>query len=425
MATVTIGGKGYTTDSSGYITNGPAGSLGLNIKSISGYNPAATSAVNPVPSIVLMANKPQTTTPSIMPLANSSPYTKANPSTIEDFQGLYNEAKSRGDTVGMNSAHSGAEAIRANQGYSGGVDGSQYLPLNSMSQKSGNYNSAPNIPEVSINTDINSIMQKIQEQNNQRLQQLMSLIPQAPQTVDYSSSLIPSAGVAATANPGNTTFIPTANFRNRQLQTQQAQADQNYKAYTSELANWNAQAELLQNAANQELQSLLGLLPYSQLTAAQQAEADLAKATASLKQNNTSYDQAMGRWNAAGTILNQADADVLGVPVGTSTNDASYRAATLDINQQKADTAAAKKGGSKSGSLGSKPLTDTQVKGKGSELYSSMISTHKRPVDAYARIKRDMESGAIDGRVGTAALTMLQKNYPTKEAMLKTVSSWK
>ena len=39
----------------------------------------------------------------------------------------YDEAYARGDTAGMNSAHADAEALRAQYGYSGGSDGSDYI----------------------------------------------------------------------------------------------------------------------------------------------------------------------------------------------------------------------------------------------------------------------------------------------------------
>ena len=40
----------------------------------------------------------------------------------------YNEAAARGDKAGMEAAHAQAESIRNNYGYSGGADGSQYIP---------------------------------------------------------------------------------------------------------------------------------------------------------------------------------------------------------------------------------------------------------------------------------------------------------
>lgn len=49
--------------------------------------------------------------------------------TIDNYKAAYDAAKAKGDTAGMNAAHASAEAIRAQQGYSGGVDGDAYVPL--------------------------------------------------------------------------------------------------------------------------------------------------------------------------------------------------------------------------------------------------------------------------------------------------------
>lgn len=49
--------------------------------------------------------------------------------TIEDYKQDYAAAQAAGDRAGMDAAHAGAEAIRAQSGYSGGVDGSQYISL--------------------------------------------------------------------------------------------------------------------------------------------------------------------------------------------------------------------------------------------------------------------------------------------------------
>lgn len=53
----------------------------------------------------------------------------SNSRTIADYQRDYNSAKARGDRAGMDAAHKGAEAVRAIQGYSGGADGSKYIPI--------------------------------------------------------------------------------------------------------------------------------------------------------------------------------------------------------------------------------------------------------------------------------------------------------
>lgn len=47
---------------------------------------------------------------------------------IQQYKNQYSEASKMGDTDGMNKAHDLAEQIRAQYGYSGGGDGSQFLP---------------------------------------------------------------------------------------------------------------------------------------------------------------------------------------------------------------------------------------------------------------------------------------------------------
>ena len=62
--------------------------------------------------------------------------------TIVDYQRDYNNAKARGDTAGMQAAHAGAEKLRANQGYSGGADGSQHISLIPQSSSSSSLGSS-------------------------------------------------------------------------------------------------------------------------------------------------------------------------------------------------------------------------------------------------------------------------------------------
>lgn len=50
----------------------------------------------------------------------------ADQKTLASYGVAYNEAKAKGDTAGMEAAHKAAEDLRAQYGYSGGVDGSEY-----------------------------------------------------------------------------------------------------------------------------------------------------------------------------------------------------------------------------------------------------------------------------------------------------------
>ena len=61
---------------------------------------------------------------------------------LEAAGNSYNQAYSAGDQAGMDAAHKQAEAIRNKYGYSGGSDGSQYIPFGSVSGEFS-YESAP------------------------------------------------------------------------------------------------------------------------------------------------------------------------------------------------------------------------------------------------------------------------------------------
>ena len=47
---------------------------------------------------------------------------------IQSYKQQYEQAKAAGDTAGMEAAHAAAEKLRGQYGYSGGADGSAYLP---------------------------------------------------------------------------------------------------------------------------------------------------------------------------------------------------------------------------------------------------------------------------------------------------------
>lgn len=55
--------------------------------------------------------------------------TQQQQAQIQAYKDAYNTAKAAGDKAGMSSAHSAAEAVRSGSGYSGGLDGSQYIGL--------------------------------------------------------------------------------------------------------------------------------------------------------------------------------------------------------------------------------------------------------------------------------------------------------
>lgn len=71
---------------------------------------------------------------------------KKDQDAIDAAKRAYADAQARGDKAGMEAAHRQAESVRAGYGYSGGVDGSQYIPKSGGSSTgtgrgSGSYNS--------------------------------------------------------------------------------------------------------------------------------------------------------------------------------------------------------------------------------------------------------------------------------------------
>ena len=66
----------------------------------------------------------------------------ANDDLIKQYQTKWAADMAKGDTAAANDDHINAEAIRANAGYSGGADGSQYIPLSNNTANSNNLTSA-------------------------------------------------------------------------------------------------------------------------------------------------------------------------------------------------------------------------------------------------------------------------------------------
>lgn len=66
--------------------------------------------------------------------------TTSSGKTIEQYQQDWKDANARGDQAGMDAAHAGAEAIRAQQGYRGGDDGTQHIKINQGTSASPKYN---------------------------------------------------------------------------------------------------------------------------------------------------------------------------------------------------------------------------------------------------------------------------------------------
>ena len=126
------------------------------------------------------------------------------------------------------------------------------------------------------------------------LEALMSLINQkqvAPpvyQKPDYSIIPVAQKGVAATANPNDTSFVPTSQYNDRVAQQKEAINAQAYNVYNANMGTYNAG----QNASQQQMSNLANLLPYSTNTLAQNA--DITSNAASAAEAKRQFDLTYG-----------------------------------------------------------------------------------------------------------------------------------
>ena len=88
---------------------------------------------------------------------------------INALKAAYADAQKRGDKTGMNQAHADAEAIRNQAGFSGGADGSEYIPMQggNSAQSTGN-TSQPSAPSQPVNPG-NGLLNAQQQQQIQQL----------------------------------------------------------------------------------------------------------------------------------------------------------------------------------------------------------------------------------------------------------------
>lgn len=83
--------------------------------------------------------------------ANANLWPNINGWTIPDLQSDYEMAKVKGDTAAMDAAHAAAEALRQQQGYSGGPDGSQKISLNGTESTGSKLDHALGLPGLGGN----------------------------------------------------------------------------------------------------------------------------------------------------------------------------------------------------------------------------------------------------------------------------------
>lgn len=106
----------------------------------------------------------------------------------------------------------------------------------------------------------------------------------------------------------------------------------NQNMYSTNLSAALQMIQAQQAAQQDRLTGLLSLLGIqnNQTNSLGQMNLDTTKTITAM--NSDAMNNALARWQTSGVITNQADADLLGVPVGTKTSDQAYRDASLALS---------------------------------------------------------------------------------------------
>jgi len=225
---------------------------------------------------------------------------------VKQYQAQWATAHANGDTAGEIAAHNGAEAARATAGYSGGADGSQYIPYSDNTISSG---------LTSANSQSNYINQLYAAKKATAVAGLKSAYEQNVADLDNTAAQIPAAYNTARNNTAATSAINQAAF--------------NERAASSGLNNGaGGQASL--SMAN-TLSSNLSSLDSSQASKLADLYTQRAKLTAAY---NNAIQQAASENDAtrAQSLYNEA------VRVDNSLVSTAQAQASLDYQKQQAQT---------------------------------------------------------------------------------------
>lgn len=247
---------------------------------------------------------------------NDAQLTAAEKAQIEALSQQYEYYKSIGDMTSANAMHSQAEAIRAQYGYSGGGDGSQYIGLDSGVTKDSGYQ-ASQLPSATSQADyINGLYAAQQEA---ALQALKSAYDQNIIDVDALAAKIPQTYQSARNQTAATAEQNKANWN-------EYAAASGLNVGTGAQGNLSMSNQLLgdmgsinsqeANAVNDlDTQRLKIQTQYQNAIAQAIAEGDLAKAQA-LYQEAVRVDESL-----VATAQAQADENYRAWGAGQSVND--------------------------------------------------------------------------------------------------------
>ena len=134
---------------------------------------------------------------------------------------------------------------------------------------------------------------------------------------------------------------------------------------------------------------------------------EISQQSATQKAIEAEQDAAFKRWTYSG-VVQPGDAEILGVPAGTQTSDATYRAAQLVISDRNSRKS--------SGGGGTKKPTVTEQNAATTQKAIKWVGSHwdmfnDSPANMGAQVQKNMESGNFDIAIGNAILKYLKDNY--------------
>lgn len=135
---------------------------------------------------------------------------------------------------------------------------------------------------------------------------------------------------------------------------------------------------------------------------------EISQQSATQKALEAEQDAAFKRWTYSG-VVQPGDEQLLGVPAGTPTNDATYKAAQLVISDRNSRKSSGSGGGTK------KP-TVTEQNAATTKKAVNWVGSHwdmfnDSPANMGAQVQKNMESGNFDISIGNAILKYLKDNY--------------
>lgn len=281
--------------------------------------------------------------------------TLLNPAQQEKIKKLTKEAENNPESI--NQVHQVVEKIRNTAGYSGGADGSQYIPLNNESTPE-----VPDIPNFSgfgsmpdfeweggnyqgnIQEMLNQIRNQTDEgftydpQNDVAYQsfknQMVRMGDRAYQN-DLASASSRTGGVASSwsqsvAGQSRNQYLQKATdaipqFRNQALAEYKAELDSKFSMLDAYQKQYNFEYQEALNEYESKVKSYLDDIDMAQ----QVYNNEIKQYNQQLEQNLTEIEQAWERTRVRGYVSNQ-DSAVLGLPAGTLSEDARKRSEELE-----------------------------------------------------------------------------------------------